>query len=165
MKPAFAVRRIPVMLAACLVAVASLASAQTDPHVGTWRLNLGQSKFSPGPPPQSVTLTYEADGSNLFLVLEGLDGQGTPMNATKNKIIITFDGKDHATPSLNPDWETASWKRIDANTYETKRKRAGEVVQTVTNVVSQDGRTMTTTTKGKNVMGQTVHDVAVYDKQ
>jgi hypothetical protein len=52
-----------------------------------------------------------------------------------------------------------------ANTYEVIRKKAGKVVQTSTNVVSKDGKTMTITTKGHNADGQAITNVSVYDKQ
>jgi len=32
------------------------AWAQNDPLVGTWKMNLAKSKFSPGPPPKSATI-------------------------------------------------------------------------------------------------------------
>ena len=82
-----------------VASVASIASAQTDPHVGTWKLNLAKSKCSPGPPPKSITLTYEADGPRLTLVLQGVDVGGKPINPEKKKITAVFDGKDYAFPN------------------------------------------------------------------
>ena len=58
-----------------------------------------------------------------------------------------------------------SVKRINANTVEFTRKRAGKVVQTATSVVSKDGKTRTITTTGVNAQGQKIHNIAVYDKQ
>jgi hypothetical protein len=37
------------------VLVSSLLAA--DAAIGTWKLDIGKSKFSPGPPPQSATVT------------------------------------------------------------------------------------------------------------
>jgi hypothetical protein len=42
---------------------------------------------------------------------------------------------------------------------------AGQVVQTLTVVVSPDGKTTTATITGTNVNGQPVNTTAVYDKQ
>ena len=50
-------------LLAVLVSAASLLAA--DAAIGTWKLNPAKSKFSPGPPPQSATVTYEASGSGI----------------------------------------------------------------------------------------------------
>ena len=38
------------------------AAAQTDPSVGTWVLNVAKSKYDPGPPPKSSTVTIVAAG-------------------------------------------------------------------------------------------------------
>ena len=48
-------------------------------------------------------------------------------------------------------WETITVKRIDDYTFEATLKRAGQVVATTKNVVSKDGKTMTTTTNGTSV--------------
>jgi hypothetical protein len=43
--------------------VAAQPAAQSaDPFVGTWRLNVAKSKYTPGPIPKSVTSTYEPAG-------------------------------------------------------------------------------------------------------
>ena len=39
------------------------------------------------------------------------------------------------------------------------------MVQTLRRVVSQDGKTMTVTTKGTNTQGQAMNNVAVFEKQ
>ena len=155
---------IPVLLAPCLVvALASAASAQNAPHVGTWELNLSKSTFSPGPPPKSQVLTFQAAGPHWTALLQGIDASGRPINPDMGNVAINFDGKDHPTP--NVDYETSAWKRIDANKYEVVRKRAGKVVLTSQNAVSTDGRTMTITTRGINADGQTINNVNVYDRR
>ena len=75
-----------------------------------------------------------------------------------------FDGKDYPlTGSQNAD--KVSLKRIDARTTERTNKKGDKVVTTVTQVVSQDGKTMTTTVKGTNAQGQAVDNVLVFEKQ
>ena len=65
-------RAIPVVLALCLgAAVASVASAQNEPHVGTWELNLARSTFSPDPAPKKQTLTFHAAGPQWVALLQG----------------------------------------------------------------------------------------------
>ena len=44
-------------------------------------------------------------------------------------------------------------------------KKGDQVVMTVTSVISKDGKTRTSTFKGKNAEGQDVNNVVVYDKQ
>jgi hypothetical protein len=58
-----------------------------------------------------------------------------------------------------------SLKRIDARTTERTDKKGDKVVQVLARVVSQDGKTMTVTTKGTNAQGQAVNNVGVFEKQ
>ncbi len=157
-------RAIRIVLAACLVAVASVpGGAQDEPRVGTWELNLANSTFSPGPPPRKQTLTFQAAGPYWMALLQGIDASGKPINPDMNNLTINFDGRDHPTATVN--YDTTAWKRIGADKYEVIRKRAGKIVMTSTNVVSKDGKTMTITTKGVNADGQSIYNVRVYDKQ
>ena len=151
------------VLALCFVVAASVGAAQNEPRVGTWELNLANSSFSPGPPPKKQTLTFQAAGPDWMALLQGIDASGKPINPDMYNLAINFDGKDHPTPTVN--YDTTAWKRISANKYEVVRKKAGKIVLTSTNVVSQDGRTMTITTKGINADGQSIHNVRVYEKQ
>jgi hypothetical protein len=43
--------------------------------------------------------------------------------------------------------------------------KAGNVVQTGTQVVSKDGKELTITTRGTGANGQQINNVAVFDKQ
>jgi len=149
-------------LAMCLFATSSLSSfAQIDPIIGTWKLNLAKSKFSPGPPTQSITLTYEAVGKGFKATIKITDAEGKPINF---QYTANYDGKDNPVTG-NPDWDTQAWKRIDANTGESTRKKAGKVVSTATRVVSKDGKTMTLTEKGVNAKGEKISNIIVYEKQ
>jgi hypothetical protein len=59
-------RRTIVMLgllsAVFATAAPQVGLTQSNPLIGTWKLNLAKSKFSPGPPPKSQTLTFEGRG-------------------------------------------------------------------------------------------------------
>jgi hypothetical protein len=154
------------MCVASVVAVLSpVVIAQTDPHIGTWKMNPAKSSFKPGPAPKALTLVYTAAGGNMVVLLQGTDPEGKPINPEKTTQTIVMDGKDHATPG-NQNWDTSSWKRVDARTFEVTRKKNGKVVQTSTNTVSADGKTLTTNAKGVSPSGQpNSTNVAVYDKQ
>ena len=68
-------------LAVCLFATSLLSGfAQTDPFIGTWKLNLAKSKYSPGPPPKSQTATYDAAGDGVKVTVKGTNGQGQPID-------------------------------------------------------------------------------------
>jgi hypothetical protein len=44
------------------LAGSGLVFAQTDAHMGTWKLNVAKSKFAPGQTMKSETRTYEPTG-------------------------------------------------------------------------------------------------------
>jgi hypothetical protein len=149
------------LVVALVAGVSVAASAQTDPAVGTWKLNLAKSKYTPGPLPKSNTVTIAAVANGLHVTAMGEDAAGKP---TSIDYTATADGKDMPVKGA-PAYDTTAMKRIDANTTEQTRKKEGKTVQTVTRKVSADGKTMTVTTRGKDEAGRTINNVAVYDKQ
>src|SRR5215467_11876700 len=135
---------VVVILAMCLFATSSLSGfAQTDPFIGTWKLNPAKTKYSLGQPPKSLTVTYEAVGQGYKITVKGTDAEGKPTNW---QFTANFDGKDYPV-SGNPDQDMTTLKRIDAYNVEMIRKKAGKVVSTVTSVVFKDGKTRTVTEK------------------
>jgi hypothetical protein len=153
---------VVVVLAVCLFATSSLSSfAQTDPFIGTWKLNLAKSKYNPGPPPKSQTVTYEAVGQGYKLTNKTTDAEGKLINI---QLTADLDGKDYPVTGA-PDVDAQAWKRIDAYTLESTRKKAGKVVATATMVVSKDGKTRTITEKGVNAKGEKFSNTVVLDKQ
>jgi hypothetical protein len=135
--------------------------AQADnPLVGTWKLNLAKSKFSPGPPPKSQIGTFEAVGQGLKATVDTIDAQGNPRKSVFGPWL--YDGKSYPITGL-PAYDAASYKRINASTSESIRTKAGKAVQNTTGVT--DGKTYTLTTTGVDENGQQINSVAVYEKQ
>jgi len=152
---AFATTLLFVALALTVVARAA------DQHSGTWKMNPEKSTYSPGPPAKSVTLKIEADRYGIKINADGIDGDGNPTHVAYD---AKFDGKDYPATGL-PYADTVSLKRVDANTIEATMKKGDQVMMTVTSEVSQDGKTRTSTFKGKDAQGRDVNNVVVYDKQ
>jgi hypothetical protein len=152
------------LLALCmLIPLTSGVFAQSDPRVGTWALNLAKSTFNPGPPPKKQTLWYKAEGQGLTALLQGIDAAGKPINPDSGNLAIYFDGKDHPTPQAG--YDSSVWTRVNVNEYVVHRKKAGKIVLTSTNVVSNNGLTMTIATKGIDADGRPINNVRVYDRQ
>lgn len=63
-----------------------------------------------------------------------------------------------------PDYDTVLLKR-NGVTVEGTRKKNGKVVQTYQRVVSEDRKTMTVATTGRDASGQTLNSVAVFDRR
>jgi hypothetical protein len=133
-----------------------------DNNVGTWKLNLAKSKYSPGPAPKSQTLKIEAWGEDgVKYTADGVGADGKPTHA---EFQAKYDGKDYAFKG-NPDADTLAYKRIDANTLEATLKMKGKPTITAKAMVSKDGKTRTVTQMGKNAQGQSIDITSVYEKQ
>jgi hypothetical protein len=143
-------------------AVPQLGLAQTNQPTGTWKLNLAKSKFSPGPPPRSQTLTYETVGQGFKATNEGVDAQGNPTKGVFG--VYFYDGKSYPITGV-PDFDASSYKAVNESTVEMTRTKAGKVIQTQTRVMSPDGKTLTFTATGTNAKGEQINNIAVYDKQ
>ena len=158
-------RMRPFTLLATILAVAVLmlsASAQAaDNQVGTWKLDVAKSKYSPGSAPKEGTLKIEAEADGLKFTIDGIDAEG---KAVHMEFSPKYDGKDYPTTGM-PGADSISLKKINDNTIETVTKKAGETVMTTKSVVSKNGKTRTTTQKGKNAKGQDVNNVVVYNRQ
>jgi len=152
-------RTLIVMFLCCFAL--SVAASPADPHVGTWKLNVAKSKYSPGPAPKEVTMKIEAKGAGIHLTQSGTDAAGKPI---KVEFTANYDGKDTPVTGV-ANTDTIALKRVDANSSEGTLKKAGKVVMTVTSVVSKDGKTRTSTFKGTDAAGKPVNNVVVYDRQ
>ena len=144
--------------------VSGVLLAQSNPFIGTWKLNTAKSKYNPGPAPQSITRTVEAQGSGVKYSSEGTAGDGSHVSYSYT---ANYDGKDNPISGTGaPNGaDTIAIKRVNANTQSTTLKKAGKVVQTSQAVVSKDGKVTTITSKGTNVKGEPTNNVAVWDKQ
>src|SRR2546427_11811915 len=107
---------------------AAMVSAQTDPQVGTWKLNVAKSKYNPGPVPKANLIVITVAGQGIKVSAKGTDAEGKPISSDYT---VAFDGKD-APVTGQPAYDTTSAKRIDKNTTQFTRKKAGKVVQTAT---------------------------------
>ncbi len=141
-------------------AVASAADA-TDPVVGTWKLNLAKSKFSPGPAPKSQTRVYAATADGIEMTYTGVAADGLAVNG---KSTFRYDGKDYPLTG-SADFDTLTLKRIDASTIESTQKKAGKPVGTTIRTVSADGKVLTLKGKGTSATGQAFENVMVFDRQ
>lgn len=153
--------RMSVLSLCVLMAIGCLIFAGTDKNVGTWTLDVQNSKYSPGPGPKNVKLTIEPSGPDgIKLVADGENADGTPMHV---EYTAQFDGKDYPVTGF-PGADTVSIKRVDDKTVESEMKSGGKTVMTIRTVLSDDGKTRTSEWKGTNAGGQTVDNTVVYHK-
>jgi hypothetical protein len=153
---------LAVVAVAMGVILGGTAFAQSDPIMGTWKLNLTKSTYDPGPPPMSDTRVYEPwdiDGVKLTANLVLADGTHVTAGFSAH-----YDGKDYKDAGVS-DYDTITLKRVNGNTIAETVKKGGKVVGTAKHVVSKNGKMFTLTATWTNVKGQKAHRVSVYDKQ
>lgn len=134
--------------------------AQSDPVVGTWKLNLAKSKYTAGEPPKSSTVVIEPAGQGIKLTATTVIADGT---TRKVSYTVTYDGKN-APVTGTPDYNGITAKKT-ANGIEGERTKDGKMVQTYSRTVSADGKTMTVKSSGRTASGTRVESTQVYDKQ
>jgi hypothetical protein len=150
-------------LGVCVMfAMASGVRAQAPKGLeGTWKLNSAKSKFSPGPAPKSMSVTYTPAGDNgMKIVVDVVPAEGA---AQHWEMTAHYDGKENPVMG-NPDADSVSLKLINAHTGESTMKKDGKVTAVNTRTLSADGKTLTIVSKGTNAQGQARHDVQVFEK-
>ncbi|HTR47082.1 MAG TPA: hypothetical protein VMM16_06850 [Verrucomicrobiae bacterium] len=160
-------KRILAIVAVVVVslAVSSLMLAQdTDPRVGTWKLNLSKSNFAGMPAPKSETRTIEAQGNGYKVTYDGVAADGSPIAFT---FTTNFDGKPvpFSGTGVAGGADMVAVKRIDSHTEASTTTKAGKVVATIRSVVSKDGKVTTQTRRTTDAKGQPITQVLVWDKQ
>ncbi len=151
----------PIVFGLAVVLVGSGAVQAADNWLGTWKLNVAKSKYSPGPAPKSNTSKYEASEGGMKGVTDGVDAEGKP---THNEFTVKYDGKDYPYKG-NPNVDTIAVKRIDDDTYEATLKSKGKVTLTSRTLISKDGKTRTQTQTGTDAKGGAVNNTPVFDRQ
>ena len=149
-------------LLCALACSAALVAAAADPvGMGTFRLDPAKSSFSPGPPPQSLTTTFQPEGNKVTWKSERVGADGKASSATYTG---SYDGKEYPITG-SPTADAIILKRIDAYTTERINKKGGQVVTTERRVVAKDGKSYVTTVTGKTAKGEPIAIKMHFDKQ
>ena len=150
-------RRILLAAFVCLIAASAFAA---DWQIGTWKLNEGKSKLTPGSA-KNHTVVYTTVGSRIKVTVDGTDPDGKPAH---NEWMGAFDGKDYPVTG-DPAQDLRAYTKIDDHTLSFVIKKAGDVTLTGKIVVSKDVKSRTVTTTGSDAKGNTFTNIAVYDRQ
>ena len=150
-----------VSIAAAAFMASPAAWAETDPAIGTWKLNVAKSKFKPGPAPRDATLKFEQSGKAVKSFQELTTATGEKMSGTYT---ASYDGKDYPI-SGSARADTLALKVTAKDTVERVDKKGGKPVTTYVRKISADGKTMTVTEKATNAKGEPVENVMVFERQ
>jgi hypothetical protein len=143
------------------VAITAIGALAADNSLGTWKLNMEKSKFSPSAPVKNLTTTREAADGGVKATTTGEQADGTAINAS---FTAKYDGKEY--PATGAPYDAIAIKQVNANSFTfTQTKKDGKYSVTGRSVISKDGKTMTNTLKGTNAEGKAYTATMVWDKQ
>jgi hypothetical protein len=141
-----------------------LVFAQTPARpafVGTWKLNVAKSKYTPGPTPKSQTAVIDAVDGGMKVVSDRVEADGQKVHF---EWTAKFDGKDYPVKG-DPSRDTVSVKKVDEYSLEITNRKAGKVTTMIKAVYAKDGKSRVETVAGINAKGEKVENVTVWDKQ
>jgi hypothetical protein len=146
-----------------VLAMAAIAFG-ADNTIGTWKRDTAKSKTAAGVSPiTNLTVTREAADGGVKVSAKGERADGSKIDTIA---IVKYDGKEVAVTGTGLTFDTTAIKQVNANTITEERlKKGGKYHSTVRTVVSADGKTMTSTTKGTGADGKAFTSVSVFDKQ
>ena len=157
-------QRIFKLALATLAITSTVAAFAADHSLGTWKLNVEKSKYSPGPlPVKSLSTTREADGEGVKATTIGERSDGSPINASYS---AKFDGSPASVSGQGAPYDTISIKQVNANTFTYKTKNSTNKYRASGRlVVSKDGKTMIMKGSGTDAEGKPMAVTLVYEKQ
>jgi hypothetical protein len=142
------------------VSAAAVSAQGADPMVGTWKLNVAKSKYSPGPAPKAQTVVISGTDQARKLVVDVTPATGT----VQHWEVSGASGVDLPVTGTNPNADTYVFKRVNPTTIEAQYKKGGKPTIKQTAAVSADGKTLTVTASGTDATGKAVDNVAVLEK-
>ena len=144
-----------------LTLIGSGALWADDPLIGTWKLNLGESKFTSMPVPKSTTRRYAPHPDGIEVTTTTVPQKGPP---TTFGYVVNPDGEEHPVTG-NPNVDFFVLRRVDAFTAEGTLFSYGKVRGTVLRIISPDGRTMSIALQWTDYKGKIFQQTTVFNKE
>jgi hypothetical protein len=136
------------------------AAGGPDPILGTWKLDITKSHFSPGPAPQNQTRVYAASADGIIVTTTTVDAAG---RSSTTAFPAKYDGKVYPVTGIDQA-NAMVLNRVDESTAEITLQHADKIIAKAQRTVSGDGKTMTITYQESEADPQ-VKNVSVYAKQ
>lgn len=155
-------KRACVLAASVVLALvqAAAASAQADPFLGIWEMDLVRSSITRGAPPHSETIVNVAEQDGFTSTVATIGDRRTSVERHH----FIFDGQFHQTEGSDP--RELSFARVDKRTIESDTKRNGQITVKRRFTVSDDGKTLTVVASGTTGGGQPyTNDTRVYRRE
>lgn len=146
-----------------VLSVIGVAGQSTDLWIGTWKLNIAESTYSPGPPPtvKSQIVIHQAVPNGITTIIDAVDAKGA---RSRREITALFDGREYELKG-NPMPTTRIYTRIDNRSFEYVERVNGQLRGSARVVISADGKRRTTTTTRVGPHGEEVRNVEISERQ
>lgn len=100
-----------------VLAITAIAAFGADESLGTWKLNIGKSKFNPNTASKSLTMVREAVENGVKVTVTSEQADGTKVNYSYT---AKYDGS--AYPVTGAQWDSVSMTQVDSNVFKTERR-------------------------------------------
>jgi hypothetical protein len=150
----------PAAALAVALCMAAFAAQAADPLEGTWQLNLEKSTFKFTPGPKGQLRTYRITDGLERMTARGVSSEKKP---TLVRYEARYDGKEYDMTG-STGGNKISLRRIDPLTTESTQKRDGKPTVVALRRVSEDGKTLTVTSKGTTPSGQVIDALMIFEK-
>lgn len=155
-------RRRAWLRAAALCSLLLAAAAQPrhiTPFTGQWKYNPALSKFDPGPPFRSFTLTFTEDGSR-HLDLTFADG------SRLRAVLPWSGGKEVAVRVIEGSMsDVRAVSRIRGRAFQDTWMQGGKIIEHVRARLSPDGKILTVDVHGPLPNGGQFRNQVVFERQ
>jgi hypothetical protein len=141
-------------------------TAAEDPFTGLWKVNFDKSTNAGAAPsvrPKSATVRYEPVAGGMKVTSEVIMPDGSKQAIPER--LVHYDSKEYPRYEKAPPGDVVMNRRLDSRREETIYKRNGQIRALAIRVVSEDGRTMTLTSKGAGPDGKELVTITVFERQ
>jgi len=101
--------------ALAVLAITTVAVLGADNSIGTWKVNIAKSKYTPAPiPVKSLTSVREAAPDGVKVTNTGEKADGSAINASYT---AKYDGSAAAVTGSGSPYDSISIKQVNANSF------------------------------------------------
>jgi hypothetical protein len=160
---------VPIVLAFGLASLPVSDDLNSDPALGSWRLNQAKCQFSNTVPPVSVMRSFQAGSRGLTRISETRlipDGEEIVV-----EYLVSYDGKEYPMFVTHADVsaptkldETVSLRRIGRRVVGGVFRNHGKETAEFTREISNDGQSLSVRIVGTGSTGGKTVTLLVYDR-
>jgi hypothetical protein len=145
--------RIAVLAAAVPMAIYA-QNSEAGLFAGTWKLNVAKSRYDPGPPPKSETVTISPDGKVDVVRIDPAGKRIEWSVVLKNGVTSQVNGLNAKIThkQLNDHTTVDDWN-------------FGDFSQVGKALLSTNGKVITYDLSGRDASGRAVQNVEIFDRQ